>query len=59
MKEKSNNQNLQPGKDFDSIVSEFNAKQEIVGNEDEENFYSSLGNDHNELDEHKYNIQRI
>jgi hypothetical protein len=43
-----------PGDDLDIPGSELDDDQEIIGNEDEENNYYSLGgDDHNDLDEDK------
>ena len=46
--------NNNPGSDLDVPGSELDDEQEIIGSEDEENNYYSLGgDDHNDLDEDK------
>jgi hypothetical protein len=50
-------ENDESGNDLDVPGSELDDEQEIIGNEDEENNYYSIGgDDHNDLDEDKDNM---
>jgi hypothetical protein len=53
-KKDNNNKEISLGNDLDVPGSELDDKQEAIGSEDEENNYYSLGgDDHNDLDEDK------